>query len=268
MSHTVPWGQWAGPWDRLHESWAWSDFDHSKGKQTYMEVALSGVHTNMYPIVAPLQIKGVEFVLHWLFTDGVAGFATNHSIDCNIGFRMRGLASVFTVKLAAIRLFMDHIENEFHVSAGTCWNCGEWKGWFWGETGYFGQYGVQCTIGCSRLTPNRETENNGRKVGKSLKQDSIFPRVSLRPWFEEWRTERKFITTVSRIISGHCGVRAHLIRFSIVDGSMCVSRGSWACRPYNMEMLSFFDSNPASEVITVWHLRGDPAARLVCAIEL
>jgi hypothetical protein len=35
---------------------------------------------------------------------------------------------------------------------------------------------------------------------------SIFPRVSLRPWFEEWKTERKLITTVSRIISGHCGV--------------------------------------------------------------
>jgi hypothetical protein len=51
---------------------------------------------------------------------------------------------------------------------------------------------------------------------------SIFPRVSFRPWFEEWRAERKFITTVSRILSGHCGVRAHLKRFSIVDGSMCV----------------------------------------------
>jgi hypothetical protein len=51
---------------------------------------------------------------------------------------------------------------------------------------------------------------------------SIFPRVSLRPWFDEWRAERRIITTVSRIISGHCGVRAHLKRFSIVDGSMCV----------------------------------------------
>jgi hypothetical protein len=51
---------------------------------------------------------------------------------------------------------------------------------------------------------------------------SIFPRVSLRPRFEECRTERQLITTVSRIISGHCGVRAHLKRFSIVDGSMCV----------------------------------------------
>jgi hypothetical protein len=51
---------------------------------------------------------------------------------------------------------------------------------------------------------------------------SIFPRVSLKPWFEKWRTARKLITTVSRIISGHCGVRAPLKRFSIVDGSICV----------------------------------------------
>jgi hypothetical protein len=51
---------------------------------------------------------------------------------------------------------------------------------------------------------------------------SIFPRVSLRPWFEEWKVEIKLITNVSRIISRHCGVRAHLKKFGIVDGSMCV----------------------------------------------
>jgi hypothetical protein len=51
---------------------------------------------------------------------------------------------------------------------------------------------------------------------------SIFPRVSFRPWFEECRTERQLITTVSKIISGYCEIRAHLKRFSIVDGSMCV----------------------------------------------
>jgi hypothetical protein len=48
---------------------------------------------------------------------------------------------------------------------------------------------------------------------------SIFPRVS---WLGEWKAERKLITTVSSIISGHCGVRAHLKSFSIIDGSMCV----------------------------------------------
>jgi hypothetical protein len=51
---------------------------------------------------------------------------------------------------------------------------------------------------------------------------SIFLKVSLRSWFEELRVERKLITTVLRIISGHCGVKAHFKRFSIVGGSMCV----------------------------------------------
>jgi hypothetical protein len=51
---------------------------------------------------------------------------------------------------------------------------------------------------------------------------SIFPRVSLRPWFEEWRVERKLITTVSRILSGHCGVKAHLKRFAALLMEACV----------------------------------------------
>jgi hypothetical protein len=44
--------------------------------------------------------------------DGVAGFAVHHLINCNIGFWMRRPASVFTAELAAIRMAMDHIENE------------------------------------------------------------------------------------------------------------------------------------------------------------
>jgi hypothetical protein len=44
--------------------------------------------------------------------DGVAGFAVNHTMDGNIGFLMRGPASVFTAELAAIRMATDHIENK------------------------------------------------------------------------------------------------------------------------------------------------------------
>jgi hypothetical protein len=115
--------------------------------------------------------------------------------------------------------------SEFHVGADTCWNCEKWKGWLWGETGYLGQYGVQCTIGCSGFTSQRMLDERQKSwwVAETGRfSHSIFPRVSLRPWFEEWRAERKLITTVSRILSGHSGVRAHLKRFSIVDGSMCV----------------------------------------------
>jgi hypothetical protein len=61
------------------------------------------------------------------------------------------------------------------------------------------------------------------EVGETGKfSHSIFP-TPLRPWFEEWRTESKLITTASRIISGNCGVRAHLNRSSIVDRSMRLS---------------------------------------------
>jgi hypothetical protein len=77
------------------------------------------------------------------------------------------------------------------------------------------------------------------------------PRVSLKPWFEEWRAKRKLVTTVSRIISGHCGVRAHLKRFGIVDGSKCVCLEDHETVDH---IIWFFDSKsmPDSEVIVVW----------------
>jgi hypothetical protein len=77
-----------------------------------MEVVLSGVHADMYPIVAPLELRaGIalfspsnSFYTDGSLMDGVAGFAVHHSIDCIIGFRMREPASVFTAELAAIRM--------------------------------------------------------------------------------------------------------------------------------------------------------------------
>jgi hypothetical protein len=61
----------------------------------------------MYPVVAPLELRaGIALFL------SIDGFAVHHSIDCNIGFRMREPTSVFTAALAAIRLAMDHIGNE------------------------------------------------------------------------------------------------------------------------------------------------------------
>jgi hypothetical protein len=40
---------------------------------------------------------------------------------------------------------------------------------------------------------------------------SILTRESLRPWFEGQKEKRSFVTSVSRIISGHCSVRSHWI---------------------------------------------------------
>jgi hypothetical protein len=77
-----------------------------------MEFVNSGVHANMYPIVAPLELRANIALFspsNLFFTDGslmdgVAGFAVHHSIDCNVGFPMRGPANIFTVELAAIRM--------------------------------------------------------------------------------------------------------------------------------------------------------------------
>jgi hypothetical protein len=59
-----------------------------------MEFVISGVHANMYPIVAPLELRANIALFspsNLFFTDGslmdgVAGFAVHHSIDCNVGF--------------------------------------------------------------------------------------------------------------------------------------------------------------------------------------
>jgi hypothetical protein len=75
-----------------------------------MVVTLSGVHADMYGfcIVLSIDLSYTDGSL----MDGVAGFAVHQSIDCNIGFWMREPTSVFMVELAAIRMAMDHIENE------------------------------------------------------------------------------------------------------------------------------------------------------------
>jgi hypothetical protein len=59
------------------------------GINRHMEVAFSGIHADMYPIVAPLKLRaGIAlfslsnlFYTDGLLMDGVAGFAVHHSID-------------------------------------------------------------------------------------------------------------------------------------------------------------------------------------------
>jgi ribonuclease HI len=51
---------------------------------------------------------------------------------------------------------------------------------------------------------------------------SIFPDVTHRPWFEGQKEDRRFVCTVSRVLSGHCFVRLHLGRFRIVEDLMSV----------------------------------------------
>jgi hypothetical protein len=51
---------------------------------------------------------------------------------------------------------------------------------------------------------------------------SIRPVVSVKPWFEGQTEERSFATTISRVMSGHCSIRAHLERFRIFGDPICV----------------------------------------------
>jgi hypothetical protein len=51
---------------------------------------------------------------------------------------------------------------------------------------------------------------------------SIRPVVSVKPWFDGQTEERSFVTTISRAMSGHRSIRAHLERFRIVGDPICV----------------------------------------------
>jgi hypothetical protein len=50
----------------------------------------------------------------------------------------------------------------------------------------------------------------------------ILSKVSLCPWFEGQNEEKSFITSVSRIMSGHSSFRSHLDGFQIVEDPKCV----------------------------------------------
>jgi hypothetical protein len=62
----------------------------------------------------------------------------------------------------------------------------------------------------------KDAEDTGRLA------HSILPKVSFRPWFEGQKEDRKFVSTVSRIMSCHCTARSHLSRFRIVEGAVCI----------------------------------------------
>jgi hypothetical protein len=51
---------------------------------------------------------------------------------------------------------------------------------------------------------------------------SIRPVVSVKPWFDGQAVGRSFVTTISRVMSAHCSIRAHLERFKIVGDPICV----------------------------------------------
>jgi hypothetical protein len=75
--------------------------------------------------------------------------------------------------------------------------------------------------GLARSVLQRECRESGTLLTGRFAH-SIIPRVSLRLWFEGQRENRKFVSTGSRLMSGHCAARSHLSRFRIVEEVMCV----------------------------------------------
>ena len=51
---------------------------------------------------------------------------------------------------------------------------------------------------------------------------SIIPKVSTKPWFKGMNVGRDFIRVMSRIMSNHYTLNAHLHRIKLVDSNHCV----------------------------------------------
>jgi hypothetical protein len=98
---------------------------------------------------------------------------------------------------------------------------------------------------------------------------SILPKISLRPWFDGLAEDRKFVSTVSRIMSGHCTARSHLSRFGIVEGAICICLKNyetvdhllWCCERFEAERRRLTDAFTALDV-----QRGTPV-RDLCALK-
>jgi hypothetical protein len=62
--------------------------------------------------------------------------------------------------------------------------------------------------GLARSVLLREWQGKWDAADTGRYAHSIYPKVSLRPWFEGQREDMKFVSTVSRIMSGHCNARS------------------------------------------------------------
>jgi hypothetical protein len=95
----------------------------------------------------------------------------------------------------------------------------------------------------ARLALMRAWQAKWDSAGTGKFSHSIFPAVTLQPWFESQNEEWRFVCTVSRVVSGHCSVRLHLGRFQIVEDLMCVCAGDyetvdhliWHCERFRLE---------------------------------
>jgi hypothetical protein len=104
---------------------------------------------------------------------------------------------------------------------------------------------------------------------------SIFPDVTLRPLFEGQKEERRFVCTVSRVLSGHCSVRSHLGRFRTVEDLTCVCAGDyetrdhliWHCERFRLEKPRLIDALAAMNISIGIPIRDLCALKKWCAVK-
>jgi hypothetical protein len=105
--------------------------------------------------------------------------------------------------------------------------------------------------------------------------DSIFPDVTLRPWFEGQKEERRFVCTVSRVLSGYCSaVRLHLGRFRIVEDLTCMCAADyervdhlvWQCERFRLKRHCLIDALAALNVSIGIPIRDLCALKKWCAV--
>lgn len=78
---------------------------------------------------------------------------------------------------------------------------------------------------------------------------SIFPTVSLKPWFLKFKAERHVITKINRMISNHTCLQTHLNRIGIVENPICecgedydtLDHILWTCERFSEERVQLIN---------------------------
>jgi hypothetical protein len=97
---------------------------------------------------------------------------------------------------------------------------------------------------------------------------SIFPEITTKPWFNEIQEERGFVSTVSRIITGHTSsVRSHLNRFRIVDDPLCVCRENYETVDHLLWECSRYDRQSVILELSLHNINLGTPIRDICALK-
>jgi hypothetical protein len=98
---------------------------------------------------------------------------------------------------------------------------------------------------------------------------SIRPVVSVKPWFDGQVEERIFVTTISRVMSGHCLIRAHLERFRIVGDPICVCMMNYETVDHTIWECSRFEVERCRLLLglAAVNIKGGTPIRDLCALQ-